>query len=205
MDSLPIRKLTGNEYVISNLELEDATVQNFWQWAFSNLLFNDVRGVFAEWLVAKLLNIPLSNTIRDSWGEWDLLTSEGVKIEVKTSAYLQAWKQKGRYSQIKFSGLKGQVFNPELNRHTGEATFNADIYVLCLQIHRDKQTYNALDLEQWRFLVLTKAEMKQKNYRSLTLSDARVEKESVTASEFCKKANELIQRVVNEQRKPEEQ
>ncbi len=76
-------KLTGFEF-----DQGDASVLDFWRWAFSDLRFNDVRGVFAEWLVGKLLNIEL--TTRDSRSGWDLETLEGVKVEVKTGGYLQA-------------------------------------------------------------------------------------------------------------------
>ena len=69
----PVR-LTGNERPEgADCRLRKATVRDFWQWAFSDLCSNDIRGVFAEWLVAKLLNIDL-RTMRDSWAHWDLVT-----------------------------------------------------------------------------------------------------------------------------------
>lgn len=73
----------------TGLDLHDAAIMDFWRWAFGNLLNNDIRGVFAEWLVAKVLEIPLA--VRQSWRGWDLETPEGIKIEVKASAYLQEW------------------------------------------------------------------------------------------------------------------
>ena len=105
--------LTGNEQLRSSTaSLENATVLDFWRWAFSNLQMNDVRGVFAEWIVAKLLNIPLN--VRDPWSEWDLITRDGVRIEVKASAYLQAWSQK-QPSRIVFTGLKGRRLDTRTN------------------------------------------------------------------------------------------
>lgn len=60
--------LAGNERLHSStVSLENVIVLDFWRWAFSNLQMNDVHGVFAEWIVAKLLNIPLS--VRNSWNE----------------------------------------------------------------------------------------------------------------------------------------
>jgi len=54
----PQRKLKGNESLFLENEkgaLLSATVLDFWQWAFSDLSMNNIRGVFSEWLVAKLL------------------------------------------------------------------------------------------------------------------------------------------------------
>src|SRR5690349_13309534 len=78
--------LTGTEPLVgSAAEGQDATVLNFWQWAFGDLCPNDIRGVFSEWLVAQLLGIPLPEG-RESWAAWDLRTLEGVTIEVKSCA-----------------------------------------------------------------------------------------------------------------------
>jgi hypothetical protein len=102
------QKLTGKERICGNnikITGDEDSILHFWQWAFSDIRANNVRGVFAEWLVAHILEIP--QEVRDSWAEYDLITPEGVTIEVKASAYLQSWQQK-RPSRIIFSGLKGK-------------------------------------------------------------------------------------------------
>lgn len=50
---------------------------------------NTVRGVIAEFLVASALGI--SGDMREAWSPFDLLTEDGIKIEVKSSAYVQQW------------------------------------------------------------------------------------------------------------------
>ena len=88
-------RLSGNERLNSlNLDLIEEIVLDFWQWAFSDLQANSIRGIFAEWLVAKLLDIPL--TVRDSWAESDLITPESIKIEVKTKAVLMTRASGGK-------------------------------------------------------------------------------------------------------------
>jgi len=188
-ENLPGR-LNGNERLYAIIQgLKNDTVLDFWQWAFSNLRANNVRGVFAEWLVAKLLDIPL--TVRDSWIEWDLMTPEGVKIEVKTSAYLQTWSQK-RPSQIIFTGLKGRKLDPETNQYAREATYNADIYVFCVQIEQDPNKWDALDLEQWRFYLLLREQIEQLNQKSLSLKPLTNMSQEMTADEFRQEAIKLL-------------
>ena len=67
----------------------DATLLDFWRWVFGNICSNNLRGIFAEWMVAKLLALKL--TVRDSWGEYDLQTPEGCRIEVKATGRVQVW------------------------------------------------------------------------------------------------------------------
>ncbi len=59
-------------------------------WAYSNLLTNITRGLFAKFLVGTALG-AVEGT-RTEWDSFDLLY-QGAKIEVKSSAYLQSWPQ----------------------------------------------------------------------------------------------------------------
>lgn len=188
--SNPHIKLTGNEQLCgSTLELENVTILDFWKWAFSNLQMNNVRGIFAEWLVAKLLCIPLD--IRDSWQEWDLITPSGVKIEVKTSAYLQSWEQV-KPSRIVFNGLKGRKLYSSTSKYAHTATYNADMYVFCVQIEKDPVKWNALDIDQWKFYLLSKEEMERLNQKSISLNPLTKICPAMTAGEFQVKATEMI-------------
>jgi len=73
---------------------------DFWKLSVSDLLSNTTRGTLAEFIVAMAMDIDLSN-FREEWDAYDLETKNGIKIEVKTSAYLQSWFQKN-YSKIIF-------------------------------------------------------------------------------------------------------
>jgi hypothetical protein len=61
----------------------------FWKWAFSDFLSNALRGVLAEFIVAKAMDC--TDVQRTEWDAYDVITSDGIKIEVKSSAYLQSW------------------------------------------------------------------------------------------------------------------
>ena len=71
----------------------------------SDLRVNNVRGYLAEFLVTRALGVTAK---RVEWDDYDLLR-EGITIEVKSSAYLQAWPQRGP-SQIRFTGLRGRAW-----------------------------------------------------------------------------------------------
>jgi hypothetical protein len=103
--------------------LAEASALEFWQWAFSDLRQNDLRGVFAEWLVAQLLGLKLDET-RDSWAAHDLISLSGLRIEVKAAAYHQAWhKLDDRPSKILFRGLRGRILLSD-NTYAELRTFN---------------------------------------------------------------------------------
>jgi hypothetical protein len=66
------------------------TLLDFWQWAYSDLLSNTNRGRLAEFIVARALSLGLTD-VRIEWDAVDLVTPTGVKVEVKSAAYLQSW------------------------------------------------------------------------------------------------------------------
>jgi hypothetical protein len=157
--------LSGQEM----LALEDSPkLLEFWQWAFSDLKQNNVRGVFSEWLVARILGMKLDRC-RQSWDAYDLITPSGMTLEVKSAAYLQSWHDEScKPSSIVFSGLKGQTWS--LNSgYSGSQTYNADIYVFCLQTCQDPLVWDAFNLEQWRFASLERECMEGLNLKSLSL------------------------------------
>ena len=189
---LPMR-LIGNERIQGAVcSLDNTTVADFWRWAYSDLCANNVRGVFTEWLVAKLLGLDLSG-VRDSWAPCDLVTPYGTKIEVKCSAYLQTWKQPQGPSKIVFTGLKARQWDPE-SGYSDTPGFNADFYVFCIQIEKDKSKWNALDLDQWRFYILPRDELVRLGCKSLSLTTLTKIAREMTGSEFQQKATELIRR-----------
>lgn len=190
--------LTGDERLANApFDLHDATILAFWQWAFSNLRANNIRGIFAEWLVARLLNLP--QPIRDSWTEWDLTTPEGVKIEVKTSAYVQTWPQM-RPSKIVFSGLKGRRLDVTTNQYAAVATFNADLYAFCIHIERDAAIWDALDINQWRFYLLTHEDVARHNCQSLSLVTLAAQSQELHASAFRAQAQVMIEDIARSHR-----
>ena len=125
----------------------------FWQWSSSDLLSNARRGVLAEFIVACALGCDLSEP-RDEWAAHDLTTPEGIKVEVKSAAFLQSWNQPKGLSTISFSIKESLPWDPDTNKQGRVKERSADVYVFCLLAHMDKATVDPLDLDQWRFFVL---------------------------------------------------
>ena len=119
--------LSGEEVVAGT----DATVVDFWRFALSNLRMNNARGYLAEFLVAKAVG---STGLRIEWDPYDVLAPDGTTIEVKTSAYLQAWDQY-KLSTVQFTGLRSRIWTTE-GGLTPTPTYNADVYVFTIQTAR---------------------------------------------------------------------
>jgi hypothetical protein len=145
-----------------------ASALEFWRWAFSDLRQNNIRGVFAEWMVSKFLGLATAS--RDSWASHDLVIPSGVRIEIKAAAYLQAWhKSDDPPSDITFSSLRGRLWDETTRAYSEKPTFNADLYVFCLNIEKHPECFNAFNLDQWRFLVLSREQISEVNQDSIRL------------------------------------
>jgi hypothetical protein len=92
---------TGNESLIYNATSLNFSILDFWRWSVSEILSNATRSRLAEFIVATATNNDIKQ-VRDEWGAYDLLTPSGIKIEVKSAAYLQLWEKK-KLSKISFS------------------------------------------------------------------------------------------------------
>lgn len=132
--------------------LNAATVGDYWQWAYSDIIGNTDRGALAEFIVARALGTTAP--VRNGWAAYDLETPGGIRVEVKSSAYLQSWFQK-RPSSPGFGIRKTLAWDPATNAYDQSKRRQADVYVFCLLAHQeDKATLNPLDLAQWEFYVV---------------------------------------------------
>lgn len=95
----------------------------------NDLRVNNVRGYLAEFLVARALGLNEARKVE--WDECDLRL-DGIKVEVKSSAYLQTWEQP-RLSRISFSGLCGTRYHPRHQFDPAGKQLNAHVYVFCVQ------------------------------------------------------------------------
>jgi len=124
----------------------------FWQWAYADLLSNAQRGVLAEFIVGKALNCLKENRVE--WDAYDLITEDGMKIEVKSAAYVQSWKQE-RLSDLRFDIAQKQSWFAETNTFGDKLARSADVYVFCVLAEKDRRKINPLDLRQWFFMVIS--------------------------------------------------
>lgn len=144
-----------------------ATVLDFWRFAMSDLRMNNVRGYFAEFLVAQAVQAPGP---RVEWDSHDVTSPEGIRIEVKASGYLQAWEQR-QPSRITFSGLSGRTWTTA--GWDEAATFNADVYVFAVQTATDHSQLDPLDATQWEFYVASRSIIRELGQRSIGLTTLR--------------------------------
>ena len=202
---LPDDTLTGY-----NANLQGTSLLDFWKWAFSDLCDDDLKGIFAEWVVLKLLGIPSARRV--SWANSDILTAEGMTIEIKASSYWQSWKLLdgtgalrptplhpiSSDSQIRFSGLKARDADDTSNSRDPRL-FKSDIYIFAFQHEKDIEQWNAMNLSQWEFYALPVSTVSALGCGSISLSALRTEQkkfcgqEILTADSFTVVARALIE------------
>lgn len=107
--------------------------------------------MLAEYIVA--CDLGVENGTRTEWDAHDLITNEGVKVEVKSCAYLQSWHQ-SKLSNIVFSIPPTMGWDASTNTTGVISKRQADVYVFCLLSHQIKSTLNPMDFNQWEFFVL---------------------------------------------------
>ena len=169
LGALPAKRKTGTELFHTSARPTSVTLAEFWQWSASDLVSNATRGRLAEFIIASALGV--ASGVRSEWDAFDLLTPAGLKIEVKSAAYLQTWHQL-KPSSISFSTRLARVWNTETNSLDPEPRRSADLYIFALLAHQEsKETLDPLDLDQWHFYFLTTQQLdaRTRSQHSITL------------------------------------
>jgi hypothetical protein len=195
----------------SDVTLDNASLLDFWHWAFRDLCDDDIKGIFAEWMILKLLDLP--GIRRISWANNDLVTTTGVTIEVKATAYWQSWKLLDAYGRIletparpmsseETIGFGGLTANDSeaTNQADKARTYKSELYFFAFQNEKNPDVWNAMDLRQWEFYALRKSELT--GARSIKLKTLRAKFERLSAAGFAQKARGMIAEV--ESRIPEQ-
>ncbi len=174
-------------------------IEDFWAWAFSDVLSNINRAVFAEWLVGSALDCV--GETRPIWAPWDL-EYKGARIEVKSTSYHQSWKRSSnsrRSFDIKatsadFPTDPAVPFGPEAEYYTDpEIKRRAEIYVFAYYAEQLAARVDPLDVSGWRFYVLTTPELESHFGSQDTVALSRVQ---AVAEEVC--YEDLIRNPVKE-------
>lgn len=150
--AVPILNLTGVE-PFTDTEAHTPlpiTVLDYWRWAASDLIGNVNRGILAEYLVASA--IGATHEPRDPWAPYDLIEPNGVTIEVKSAAYVQAWGQR-KQAPLSFlvKATRTMTGDPVADAIPGR---RSKVWVFAVLHQKDQDTINPLDLTQWTFYVL---------------------------------------------------
>lgn len=155
----------------------DASVVDFWRWAFSDLRDNTVRGVLAEFLVAVALG--RTDVRRKAWDNYDVETSSGARVEVKASGYLQGWAQ-AKHSQLNFGRVAARTWNENTNEFGLEPEVRADVFVFAVHTCKEHANYDALDVGQWEFYVVDAEQIRACGFKSVSIAWVRRFAEPVT-------------------------
>ena len=156
----------------------DRTVGDFWSWGYSNVLTNNLRGVFAEFLVGMALG-AVEGT-RTEWDAFDVLyggtrVEGGAKIEVKSSSYLQSWHQ-DKPSAISWSVGEHFAFDPATNDWAPAKKRTADCYIFCVYTEReDRNPAKVPDPNKWIFYVVPTRVIDEKLGSQKTVVLSRIE------------------------------
>ena len=147
MKRIKVTSKTGQELFLGMPH----SLLEYWAWAHSDIVSNSERGILAEYLVRCAVHAP--SPCRIEWDAVDVISPEGIRIEVKSSAYLQTWKQE-KLSRIQFDIAPKNAWDSVENSYASLRIRSADVYVFCLFNSKDPDTANPMDLAQWEFYVL---------------------------------------------------
>lgn len=189
---------TGEEPFKGLEGVKDSHLKDFWAYAARDLRSNVLRGNLAEWLVAKAIGDAAE--LQPVWSEFDVLMPPDIRVEVKSSAYLQAWPQR-KPSTIQFSGLRSKKLRPD-GRYEDQRTFNAHVYVFCVQTAESHESYDPLDVSQWAFYVLPRSRVESIDQGSIGLT--RIKDEGAQQVGFDGLAAAIDQAAENPARDPRE-
>lgn len=127
------------------------TVGDFWRWAASDLTGNLLRGLVAEYLVARA--VGATSEARVEWDATDLVTARGTRVEVKCSGYVQSWPQAAP-SRPSFDVAPKRSWNAATGASAQVPGRPAALYVFALHHHKDKTSADSRDVSQWSFFVV---------------------------------------------------
>ena len=102
----------GEEPIHVNGQPTGFLLRDFWASAFSDLVLNANRGTFAEYVVMTALG--RGKALLSAWASHDVTTNSGIRVEVKSAAYLQTWPQE-RLSRINFEIRPTRKWREDLN------------------------------------------------------------------------------------------
>lgn len=151
-----------------------SSVLDFWSWAYSDLIRNVNRGAFAEFIVLEAMNnqsgiTPPRTNFRVSMDAYDLLSPDGIRVEVKSSAYIQAWESE-HPARVSFRIAPAKSLDSSGN-YSADSQYcrHSDVYVFCVWTAMSRQQ-NILDLSLWDFYVIATKTLDQKVQNQKTIT-----------------------------------
>ncbi len=142
---------------------------SYWRWAYSDHLSNSQRGALAEYIVGQAIGVTQKPRVQ--WDRYDLVSPEGIAVEVKSAAYVQSWEQP-KLSEISFDIAPKLWWDAETNTYATEKSRSSMVYVFCVLGEQDRAKVNPLDLGQWFFFVASTKQLNEwfKEQKSVRMS-----------------------------------
>lgn len=139
----PVRRSGDEHLTLGGQPLDDGRLIEVWRWSMSGLLDNTVRGLFAEYLVARALGTTDSG-VRVEWDAVDVVTAEGLRVEVKSVSFLQSWAQ-SEVAPPSVSIPETFGWDGRAGRYDTRRRRQADVYVVCVLDVTDVENLDALN------------------------------------------------------------
>lgn len=164
------------------------TLQDFWQFQFSNIY--DLQEHIAEFLVAKALGINEPHN-RNGWTLWDV-DYEGLRIEIKETGYYYSWQENGHISKRRSWGIT-KAFS-EYKNPKSEYKRQSDVYVFCLNTGESPKDSDPLNLEHWEFYIVKTKLIDEKcgDHKSISLNRVRALTNKVSFEEIKPTIDQII-------------
>lgn len=188
LSAIAASRKTGDEPLIANGKSVALDLLSFWQWSSSNLISNSLRGILAEYIVAS--TVGCNTGVRTEWDAYDLKTETGIRIEVKSAAYLQSWSQK-KLSSISFSVRPTHGWDAESNSRSKTKIRASHVYVFCVLKHEEKQSVNPLNMDQWDFYCINTTKLNNEIGEQKSISLSRLLSLAPKKSSYCQLAETI--------------
>lgn len=163
----------GDEPVLDENGTERGDLLGFWRWAYSQTLDNTLRGVLAEYIVGLALGV-VDGLARTEWDAFDLVSPEGIRVEVKSSAHVQSWSQ-AKPSPLTFGVPQTNAWSHDVGGWGTGRLRQSQVYVFCAFTALDPASADPLDTRQWEFYVASTARIDAAlgRQKSITLSELK--------------------------------
>jgi hypothetical protein len=147
------------------------TVADFWRWAMNDLQMNTTRGFLADYLVARAVEAQAPHRVE--WDVFDVLASDGTRIEVKSSGYLQSWSPESVSKPMwMFKAIDiTRIWDDELVSYVDvEPAERVDVWVFALQACDEPAAFDPTDIGQWRFWAVSNRRLLEHGTRSIGIA-----------------------------------
>ena len=112
---------------------------------------------------------PPRTDFRVSMDAYDLLSPDGIRVEVKSSAYIQSWESE-HPARLSFRIAPAKALD-EFGNYSANSKYarHSDVYVFCIWTAMSREQ-NILDLSLWDFYVIATKTLDQKvpNQKTIT-------------------------------------